>query len=182
MAFSCAFDAGFDSGFEICPPSSTATVPTLRGVPPRTRKRPDLRDVSGSGSIAVIGAGRLTGETTAAGELRIASEGSATARREALAGVAGVVRTGAECVLAAERSVAGSLRVQPMAYVILAAETAVACDVVVPHLAVGRVARDARVVGLGPVRSGAEAVVRAEENEDAIIIAAAEFLRRHLTA
>ncbi len=185
MPFNCEFSSAFSSAFAICteePPTPTGEVPTLRGVPaaiPRTRKRPEVTEISGVGYVSVLGVGSVTGEACLFGELDQPLEISGELVADTFRFLVGAIRAGAEAVLSLDGPLAA------LAVVAFAAEARVACEAM--GAGVGTVRCDARAMlhreqatsARASIRTGAEARIVAMENEDWLLMAA-EVVRRML--
>ncbi len=185
MAFTCAFSSGFSNGFEICEEETPATpTVTLRGIPapiPRDRKRPDVIDISGEGFISVIGRGSMAGEACLSATFDIETDGSAVATNDAIRILIAAIQTGAECLIASERSVGGLAYVIPATTAVVSLEAMAGGSGVILADADGVMARDVATGARMRITAGGEAVIVAEESED-WLAAAAMWLARRLTA
>lgn len=182
MPFSCAFDSGYDAGFEICSPVIDPDTRYQRGVPsatPRPRKRPDVAEIAGVGYVAVIGAGRLAGEACLSGSLEQPSEGIGQLVRETFRVLVGQIRSGAESILAVERSLSATAVVASAGYGVMAGELRASGSGAVAISAYSRITSEQFVSGRMPVRTGGEATLMAQENDEALILMAGmEIVRR----
>lgn len=175
----CAFSNGFDSGFQICV-TSTDDAPAHRGVPPigKPRRRPQVCEIRGTGLVPVIGTAKPVPEKVLSAEVLVDVLIQGEPTGEALRVLLAQIPTGAEAVFAGEASIRAEASATIGGAGRIARDSVTAGTGAIVALLAADVRADSRVRGGMIVRSAGEGMLRGEESDEVVLLAAAALLRR----